>query len=193
MSCSSAVCRATRLCEPKQSQIRLRVNKKCTDLKWQHYSHARLLIYTVYAYATVDMLLAFWYPGWDWWWWWWWGANLKAIRPPFELHYHRWLIIALGCGATTEAASALLYGAVWYDLHVRWCEFFGLFTASLLCRSGQSEPRLWDRTVNNMGRENVMLITRKERTAREKNPVSFMKIFTLLPLFIHSYLLLEWI
>lgn len=138
----------------------------------------------------MAMLLAFLYPDWDRWWW---GANLKAIRPPFELHYHRWLIIALGCGTRTEPASALLYSAVWYDLCVHWCEFFGLFMMSLLCPSGQSEPRLWDRNVNNMGRESVMLITRKERTAREKNPVSFMRIFTdLLPSFIHSFILSTW-
>lgn len=131
------------------------------------------------------MLLAFSYPGWDRWWW---GANLKTIRPPFELHYRRWLVIALGCGTTTEPAGALLCGAVWYDLRVHWCEFFGLFT-SLLCRGDQSEPRPWDRTVNNMERENIMLITRrkKKRTAREKTPISFLRIFTgHLPSFIRT-------
>lgn len=58
MSCSFAVCRATRLCEPKQSQIRLRVNKKKKKQIWnENIILVRGYLYpvcTVYAYATVD-------------------------------------------------------------------------------------------------------------------------------------------
>lgn len=127
MSCSSAVCRASRLCEPKLPYIKLRVDKKKKAQIW----NGNIILVLGYLYVLcihmqqlMIMLLAFSYPGWARWWW---GANLKAIRPPFELHYRCWLIIALGCGATTEPASALLYSAVWYDLRVHWCEFFGLF------------------------------------------------------------------
>lgn len=101
--------------------------------------------------------------------WWWWGANLKVITPPYEFYYHRWLIIALGCGATRAAAwcrcLSLWCGPIWSSgALVRTLRtFYGV----LLCHTGQTELRPWDRNGKKR-KKKLMLINREEWSRQSK-------------------------
>lgn len=113
------------------------------------------------------------------WWRWWWGANLKAITPPYEFYYHHWLIIALGCGATRATAwcwcLSLWCGPIWSSCAL--VRTLRTFYGVLLCHTGQTELRLWDRNKKKREKK-LMLINGEEWRRGEQNQISFMRIFT---------------
>lgn len=135
------------------------------------------------------MLLAFFYLGWDRWWW---GANLKAIRPPFELYYHHWLIISLGCCSMTEAASAILYNACLIWSLCALVRIFRTFYGVLLCCSGQSALRLRDSNVNKTGEEFGINRGRRKNNQREQSNLIYEDIYRSSVL-IHSFILYAWV
>lgn len=58
------------------------------------------------------------------------------------------------------------------------------------CVAVASQSQGWDRTVNNTGRENVMLITRKENGQREESDLIYEDFYwssALVHLFIHTF------